>query len=197
MIEENNKYTLTTAEYKMLSYEAIILLDDYGLINVDNRNRYQHNVGFINFRNKSLELRAGWFKTPSIFLEDRTVEPMIQKNIRIENNFKYVELIMNKKNINILEHQKDNFPREINFLDENKQSILILKFNEFGFMIKAIDKLGKIILEDKEVENKEEIKKYIRKKEKIREEIIENKILEKISTPKLLKELKKRKKLEK
>ena len=197
MIEENNKYTLTTAEYKMLSYEAIILLDDYGLINVDNRNRYQHNVGFINFRNKSLELRAGWFKTPSIFLEDRTVEPMIQKSIGIANNFKYVELIMNKKNINILEHQKDNFPREINFLDENKQSILILKFNEFGFMIKAIDKLGKIILEDKEVENKEEIKKYIRKKEKIREEIIENKILEKISTTKLLKELKKRKKLEK
>lgn len=194
---ENNKYTLTIEEYEMLSYEAIIVLDDYGLINVDNRNRYQHNVGFINFRNGSLELRAGWFKTPSIFLEDRTVEPMIQKNIRIENNFKYVELIMNKKNINILEHQKDNFPREINFLDENKKSILILKFNEFGFMIKAIDKLGEIILEDKEVENKEEIKKYIRKTEKIREEIIENKILEKISTTKLLKELKKRKKLEK
>lgn len=194
---ENNKYTLTIEEYEMLSYEAIIVLDDYGLINVDNRNRYQHNVGFINFRNGSLELRAGWFKTPSIFLEDRTVEPMIQKNIRIENNFKYVELIMNKKNINILEHQKDNFPREINFLDENKKSILILKLNEFGFMIKAIDKLGEIILEDKEVENKEEIKKYIRKTEKIREEIIENKILEKISTTKLLKELKKRKKLEK
>ena len=194
---ENNKYTLTIEEYEMLSYEAIIVLDDYGLINVDNRNRYQHNVGFINFRNGSLELRAGWFKTPSIFLEDRTVEPMIQKNIRIENNFKNVELIMNKKNINILEHQKDNFPREINFLDENKKSILILKFNEFGFMIKVIDKLGEIILEDKEVENKEEIKKYIRKTEKIREEIIENKILEKISTTKLLKELKKRKKLEK
>lgn len=184
---------LTNQEFQALSYEAIIILDDYGIISVDNRNRYQHNVDFINFRNESLELRAGWFKTPSIFLEDRTVEPMIQSNIEMNDDFKYVELIMNKENIDIFEHQKNNFPREIKFLDEDKKVILTLKFNEFGFMVKAIDKLEKILIEDKEVESKIDIQKYIEKKEKIRKEMIENKILEKISTDKLIKELEKRK----
>lgn len=45
---------LTNQEFQALSYEAIIILDDYGIISVDNRNRYQHNVDFTNFRNKSL-----------------------------------------------------------------------------------------------------------------------------------------------
>lgn len=92
---------------------------------------------------------------------------MIQSNIRMNDDFKYVELTMNKEDIDIFEYQKNNFPREIKFLAEDKKVILALKFNEFGFMVKAVDKLEKIL--------------------------IENKILEKISTDKLIEELEKRK----
>jgi hypothetical protein len=58
---------------------------------------------------------------------------------------------MDKNIKDINELQKDNFPKEIKFLDENKKIVLKQEFNEFGFMIRVIDKFQDFIYEDKEV----------------------------------------------
>ena len=73
----------------------------------------------------------------------------------------YFEIIMDKRIRNINELQKDNFPKSIKFLDENKKAILKLEFNELGFMVKAIDKAEKIIFEDSKIMTKEIIRRKI------------------------------------
>ncbi|MEG9320148.1 hypothetical protein [Fusobacterium varium] len=137
-------------------YEKNIILDKDYILHVSNRHR-QHRV-YISKNEKRYsvkELRSGWFcgwmGNPSIFIEDWTRDPMKRKDFKIEEKYSYVELVMDKKIRNISKYQNDNFPKSIKFLDRNRKMLLKLEFNNFGFMIRAINKEHKIIFEDKEV----------------------------------------------
>lgn len=140
-------------EFQELSYEKEINLKNGGVILVDNFNKYQHRVSY-SINEELKELRAGWFKTINIFVEQRTVEPMkmlCDYNCKLNyDNVEYVELVMENEFSNINKHQLDNMPRRIIFLDKNKISLLELYFNRYGFMVKAIDEFKNIVFEETE-----------------------------------------------
>lgn len=86
---------------------------------------------------------------------------MKREDFKIEEKYSYVELVMDRKIRNINKLQEDNFPRSIKFLDKNKKILLELEFNEFGFMVRAINKEQKMIFEDRKVMKKIDIEKLI------------------------------------
>lgn len=101
--------------------------------------------------NKFWELRGGNFKSTNIFWEDRSITEMIYLFEYSGKSFEYVDLEMDRDIMNIHEHQKDNFPRRIKFLNKDKEVVLKLIFNDYGFLIRVIDEFQDFIYEDKEV----------------------------------------------
>ena len=155
---------LSPEEYeRFFIYEKNIIFDKNYILHVNNRHR-QHRV-YISKDEKVKELRSGWFcgwiGDPSIFIEDWIIDPMKREDFKIEEKYSYVELVMDRKIRNINKLQEDNFPRSIKFLDKNKKILLELEFNEFGFMVRAINKEQKMIFEDRKVMKKIDIEKLI------------------------------------
>lgn len=142
-------HPFTKLEYEFLSYEKVFDFE-YGKILVNNAGKYQHRVSFVK-DDKFWELRGGNFKSTNIFWEDRSIAEMIYLFEYSGKSFEYVDLEMDKEIANIQEHQENNFPRKIKFLNEDKEVVLKLIFNDYGFLIIVIDEFQNIIYEDKEV----------------------------------------------
>lgn len=140
---------LTKLEYETLSYEKVFDFEN-GKLLVNNEGKYQHRISFMT-DNKFWELRGGNFKSTNIFWEDRSITEMIYLFEYSGKSFEYVDLEMDRDITNIQEHQKDNFPRRIKFLNKDKEVVLKLIFNDYGFLIRIIDEFQDFIYEDKEV----------------------------------------------
>ncbi|MCB8566312.1 hypothetical protein [Fusobacterium ulcerans] len=140
---------LTKLEYETLSYEKVFDFEN-GKLLVNNKGKYQHRISFV-IDNKLWELRGGNFKNTNIFWEDRSITGMIYLFEYLGKSFEYVDLEMDRDITNIQEHQKDNFPRRIKFLNKDKEVVLKLIFNDYGFLIRVIDEFQDFIYEDKEV----------------------------------------------
>lgn len=140
---------LTKLEYETLSYEKVFDFGN-GKLLVNNAEKYQHRISFVT-DNKLWELRGGNFKSTNIFWENRSIEQMEYLFEHLGKSFEYVDLEMDKEMKNIQEHQENNFPRRIKFLDEDKEQVLQLIFNDYGFLIRVIDEFQNVIYEDKEV----------------------------------------------
>lgn len=140
---------LTKLEYETLSYEKVFDFEN-GKLLVNNKGKYQHRISFVT-DNKLWELRGGNFKNTNIFWEDRSITGMIYLFEYLGKSFEYVDLEMDRDITNIQEHQKDNFPRRIKFLNKDKEVVLKLIFNDYGFLIRVIDEFQDFIYEDKEV----------------------------------------------
>lgn len=149
---KDKKVLLNLEEYRNFTYEKNIVLDEDCIIHIDNRH-YQHIVNY-STGGKEKELRSSQFNTWSLtyIIEDRTANftEMMKCFLKFQD-VSYVEITMDKNIKDINKLQKDNFPREIKFLDENKKMVLKQEFNEFGFMVKATDEFQNTIYEDKEV----------------------------------------------
>lgn len=167
--------------YGEFSYEKTFDFESGKLV-VNNYNKYQHINFFIKdtskkiyYKNADIQLRGGNFRNTCFFVEDRTEEPMkyIYECKRVPD-FESVIIVMDKMvkdtsidfsidfENRIYHHHEDNFPRSIEFFNK-ESSVLLLIFNELGFMIKAIDGSGNTIFEDKEIFRAEDIRKLIRK----------------------------------
>lgn len=150
-IKKDKKILLNLEEYRNFTYGKNIVLDG-GIISVENRH-HQHRVVYSK-NGKEKELRSSQFNTwnSTYILEDRTANfsEMMKCFLKLQD-VSYVEITMDKNIKDINELQKDNFPREIKFLDENKKIVLKQEFNEFGFMVRLIDEFQDFIYEDKEV----------------------------------------------
>lgn len=148
---KDKKVLLNLEEYRNFTYEKNIVLDG-GIISVENRH-HQHRVVYSK-NGKEKELRSSQFNTwSSIYvLEDRTANftEMTKCFLKLQD-VSYVEITMDKNIKDINKLQKDNFPREIKFLNEKKETVLQLIFNDYGFLIKTIDEFQNTIYEDKEV----------------------------------------------
>ncbi|BBA53220.1 hypothetical protein FV113G1_P10210 (plasmid) [Fusobacterium varium] len=149
---KDKKVLLNLEEYRNFTYEKNIVLDEDCIIHIDNRH-YQHIVNY-STGGKEKELRSSQFNTWSstYILEDRTANftEMTKCFLKLQD-VSYVEITMDKNIKDINKLQKDNFPREIKFLDENKKIVLKQEFNDYGFLIRVIDEFQNVIYEDKEV----------------------------------------------
>lgn len=167
---KDKKILLNLEEYRNFTYEKNIVLDEDCIIHIDNRH-YQHIVNY-STGGKEKELRSSQFNTWSstYILEDRTANftEMAKCFLKLQD-VSYVEITMDKNIKDINKLQKDNFPREIKFLDENKKIVLKQEFNEFGFMVKAIDKTEKIVFEDREIMKRIDIEKLVAYREMMEE----------------------------
>lgn len=160
---KDKKVLLNLEEYRNFTYEKNIVLDG-GIISVENRH-HQHRVVYSK-NGKEKELHSSQFNTWSstYILEDRTANFMEMTKCFLKlQDVSYIEITMEKNIKDINKLQKENFPREIKFLDENKKIVLKQEFNEFGFMVRVIDENGNIIFEDKEILSSEDTIKLIRK----------------------------------
>lgn len=149
---KDKKVLLNLEEYRNFTYEKNIILDEDWIIHIDNRH-YQHIVSY-STGGKEKELRSSQFNTWSstYILEDRTANFMEMTKCFLKlQDVSYVEITMDKNIKDINKLQKENFPREIKFLDEKKETVLQLIFNDYGFLIKTIDEFQNTIYEDKEV----------------------------------------------
>ena len=152
-------FVLSKEKFSIFSYEKKIKLNN-GILKIANYSMYQHRVNFCT-KKRVFEIRSGNFKTTSFFVENRTSFPYTKQDFK-GKDFYSVEITMNNPLKNLKSHFKDNFPRKLIFLDEDKNSILELIFNKYGFMIKAIDEKENIIYRDEEVDKEEEFLTYLR-----------------------------------
>ncbi|MEG0237961.1 MAG: hypothetical protein RR523_14855 [Cetobacterium sp.] len=145
----SNKILLNVYDFVMrtqnnLKYDKKIVLEN-GIIHIKNsfgqhRVIYLKNDGGIELRSSKLIIRK-LIGTSTYVIKDRVIQPI--KNYYFPINTIFIEITMEKRIKNIKKCQENNMPQEIKVLNENKDVVLRLIFNEFGFIVKVIDESKK------------------------------------------------------